>query len=193
MRGRLSLLLVLASLWGCGYAFVDSGVVPADVRTIRVRALAGDRGDPFLADALARELRRILRWRGRLRPVGEGEDADATLVVRLTDERTRAIAFDEFDDVLDYQVTLAVDAELSRTGGVVLWKRSRIAATRGHAAVPGAVVTSSSGFQGDETLDAAALGRFDDVQLGEERQGAARDRALQDLAETIYARMTEGL
>jgi len=193
MKSLSLLFLAVASLWGCGYTFVDASALPADVKTIRVQAARSDDGDPLLADSLVRELRQILRWRGRFRPVGEGERADATLVVHLTADRTRAVAFDRYDDVLDYQVTMAVDAELSRGSGAVLWKQAKIAASRGHAAVPGAVVTSSSAFQGEEALDAGALNRFDNVQLGEERRVTARDRAVRDLAETIYSRMTEGL
>ena len=89
--------------------------------------------------------------------------------------------------------SLAVDAELSRPGGEKLWSAGRIAATRGHAAVPGAVVTSSAAFQGQEMLDEDALARFNNVQLGEERRAEARERAIRDLAEAIYSRMTEGL
>ncbi len=193
MKRWISSALAVVSLWGCGYAFVNAGALPTDVKTIRVKVIPSDDGDPVLADALGRELRQALRWRGRLRPVGEGEGSDATLVVQMTADRTRAIAFDEFDDVLDYQITLAVDAELSRGNGTVLWRQTKIAASRGQAAVPGAVVTSSSGFQSDETLSPGALGRFDNVQLGEERRATARDKAVRDLAETICSRMAEGL
>ncbi|MFN2426902.1 MAG: LPS assembly lipoprotein LptE [Candidatus Binatia bacterium] len=186
-------LFALASVSaGCGYTLVGSDAVPRDIRTIRVRVVAPERVDPLLADALARELRRVLRWGGRFRPV-EDEGADAELSLRITTDRTRAVAFDEFDRVLDYQRTIAVDAELKRVGDQVLWSADRIAATRGQAAVEGGVVTSSSAFQGGDTTRVDALGAFDTVQLGEERKAAAREAAMRDLAETVYSRMTEGL
>jgi len=191
-RGRAWLLAVAVSLApGCGYSLVRADAVPSDVRTIRVRVEGPDRSDPLIADALARELRRVLRWGGRFRPA-DGEQADAELFLRITTDRTRAVAFDEFDEVLDYQRTIAVDAELKRTGDTVLWSAQKIAATRGQAAVEGAVVTSSSAFQGGDTTRVDALGTFDTVQLGEERKAAAREAAMRDLAETVYARMTEG-
>jgi len=184
---------VLASLIaGCGYTLVGSNSVPLDVRTIHVQVEVPERSDPLLAEILARELRRVLRWGGRFRPV-DGEGADADLLVRITTDLTRAVAFDEFDEVLDYQRTIAVDAELKRSGAMVLWSAKRIAATRGQAAVEGAVVTSSSAFQGGDTTRISALGTFDTVQLGEERKTAAREAAMRDLAETVYSRMTEGL
>ena len=185
-------VLVAALATGCGYSLVRSDAIPREVRTIHVRVEAPERSDPLMADALARELRRVLRWGGRFRPV-DGAPADAELVLKITTDRTRAVSFDEFDEVLDYQATVAVDAELRRDGTGLLWSAERIAATRGQAAVEGAVVTSSSAFQGRETTERGALGRFDTVQLGEERKASARDAVMRDLAETIYARMTEGL
>jgi outer membrane lipopolysaccharide assembly protein LptE/RlpB len=182
---------VAGSTAGCGYTLVRSSAVPEDIRLVRVRVVAGERTDPLLADALAREMRRVLRWNGRYRPV-EGGTADAELVLRITTDRLRAVAFDEFDQVLDYQATVAVDAHLRRPDDALVWTANGIAATRGQAAVEGAVVTSSSSFQGGDIVSRGALERFDTVQLGEERKAAAREAILRDLAETIYARMTEG-
>jgi outer membrane lipopolysaccharide assembly protein LptE/RlpB len=186
-----ALLAGVTVLAGCGYSLVRADALPADVRTIRVRVEGPERSDPVLADALARELRRVIRWAGRFRPVDSGGDAE--LFVRITTDRTRAVAFDEFDQVLDYQRTIAVDAELSRSSDAVIWSANKIAATRGQAAVEGAVVTSSSAFQGGDSTRVGALEQFDTEQLGEERKAAAREAAMRDLAETVYARMTEGL
>lgn len=191
--GVLASVLVCAQLSaGCGYTLVRADAVPRDIRTVHVVVRFPQRSDPLLADALAREIRRVMRWGGRLRPVETGS-ADAELVLTITTDRIRAVAFDEFDNVLDYQVTIAVDAELRRDGDAVLWSAERIAATRGQAAVTGAVVTSSSAFQGGDVVARQALSDFDTEQLGEERKGAAREAVMRDLAETVYARMTEGL
>jgi outer membrane lipopolysaccharide assembly protein LptE/RlpB len=186
----LPVLLGLVS-GGCGYSLVRSVAVPKDVRTVLVRVVTPQRSDPLLADSLAREMRRVLRWGGRLKPVETGA-ADAELLLHITTDRTRAVAFDEFDEVLDYQTTIAVDAQLLRSGET-LWSASRVAATRGQAAVEGAVVTSSSAFQGGDVVQREALARFDTVQLGEERKAAAREAVMRYLAETVYSRMTEGL
>lgn len=190
---RFAIAVVATTLpLGCGYALVGTDAVPRDVRTIRVHVEGLERSSPLLADSLARELRRVLRWGGRFRPVDKGP-ADAELRVRITADRLRAVAFDEFDQVLDYQRSIALDAELTRSGDTILWSADRITATRGQAAVEGAVVTSSSAFQGRDTTRVEALSEFDTVQLGEERRTAAREAAMRDLAETVYARMTEGL
>jgi len=198
-RGRLraalwqscAFALALAAA-GCGYSFVRSVTVPPDVHTISVRVVVPERSDPLLADSLAREMRRVLRWNGRFRPVESGP-ADAELVLSVTTDRVRAVAFNRFDQVLDYQATIAVNAELKRGSDAVLWSAERIAATRGQAAVEGAVVTSSSSFQGGDVVSKEALNSYDGVELGEERKTAARESVMRDLAETVYERMTEGL
>lgn len=193
VRVAVAAALVAATVAaGCGYTLVRADAVPSDVKTIAVKVELPERSDPLMGDALARELRRVMRWNGRFRPVESGS-ADAVLLLKVTNDRLRAVAFDEFDEVLDYQQTVSVDAELKRDGGTLLWTGSRIAATRGQAAVEGAVVTSSSAFQGGDTTRSEDLGRFDTVQLGEERKAAAREAVLRDLAEAVYARMTEGL
>jgi outer membrane lipopolysaccharide assembly protein LptE/RlpB len=184
--------LAAASATGCGYSLVRTTAIPSDVRTIYVKVVAPERTDPLLADALAREVRRVLRWNGRFRPV-DTEAADAQLLLTITTDRSRAVAFDKFYEALDYQTTVAVDAQLTQGHDVTLWSAQRIAATRGQAAVQGAVVTSSSGFQGGDVTKPQALEQFDNVQLGEERKAAARDAVMKDLAETVYSRMTEGL
>lgn len=190
--GLLVAALLASASIGCGYTLVGTDSDLRDIRTIRVKVEASERIDPLLADSLGRELRRVIRWGGRFRPVNDG-GADAELLLKITTDRMRAVAFDEFDEVLDYQRTIAVDARLQKAGADVLWSADRIAATRGQAAVVGAVVTSSSAFQGGDTTRADALSKFDTVQLGEERKTAAREAAMRDLAETVYGRMTEGL
>ena len=191
---RQMAVLVAAGLLagGCGYHVVKAVGLPDDLKTVLVRVEAPPRSDPRLADDLAREMRRVLRWNGRLQPV-EKAPADAELVLRISTDRLRAVAFDKFEEVLDYQATVAVDAELTRDGSGTLWKGDRIAATRGQAAVLGAIVTSSSAFQGGDTSSRSELGTMDTVQLGEERRAAAREQVLRDLAEAVLARMSEGL
>lgn len=193
MRRLIAIVSVLA-IGGCGYSFVTAGAVPSDVRRIAVEVSASPPADPGLVDALAREIRQELRSHGRFETVAAGQGAvDATLEIEVLSDRARAVAFDETDDVLDYQLTLALDATLRRRGGEVLWSATRISATRGHAAVPEAVVTSSATFQADQATSTGALERFDTVQLGEERRSDARRRAVRDVARAVYERMSEGL
>ena len=194
---RVALVIAAAlsvGLGSCGYSLVVPGPAPDGISNVHVaRADVGD-GDPLLADALTRELRREIRRGGRFAVSPSSGEADAVLSVTVTTHRARAIAFDAFDDVLDYETTLAADAALTpRGGGDAAWSKQGIAASRGHAAVAGAVVTSSSAFQADERFERDDLAALDGVQLGRERRAAARARLITDLAKAIYGQMSEGL
>ena len=187
----LSVLVSALVASGCGYALVKGDAVPSDVRTVLIQVEAPERSDPLLSDDLARELRRVFRRGGRFRLVDKAP-ADAELRVTITTDRTRAVAFNQYDQVLDYQATVGLQAQLVR-GDETLWSTDRLAATRGQAAVEGAVVVTSSRFQGGESTSRQALADYDTVQIGEERRATAREAVLKDLAETLYSRMTEGL
>jgi hypothetical protein len=191
---KCALFFVVSALMAssCGYSLVAGSQLPDDVKVVRIARVDAGALDPQFADMLARELRAEFRRRGMLTPAAEGQAADAVLHVSLTHDRVRALAFDEFDDVLDYASTVAVDASLMSDGGSLLWSAEKMAASRGHAAVAGAVVRSSAAFQTGERLDSDALDQFEGVQLGEERRLVARERIARDLAATIYVSMTEG-
>jgi outer membrane lipopolysaccharide assembly protein LptE/RlpB len=194
MRLRFAFVALSVAFWlaGCGYGFIEADAVPAEIRDIRVARVDVGESDPRLGDEMARALRRVFRREGRFRMVEATSSADAVLKVTITGYRSRGVAFDKFDDVLDYEATMVAHAVLERAGGSVLWEASGISSSRGHAAVAGAVVTSSAAFQAGERLERADLGAFDDVQLGEDRKAAARERLLSDMAEAIYSQLTEG-
>jgi len=188
--GRCVLMCVLL-LSACGYSLVGFGNLPGGVKTLAISRIEAGPLDPLFADALTRELRHTLRRQGGLKLAAEGDDYDALLSVELTNDRDRAVAFDEFNDVLDYTATAAANAKLSLRNGKVSWSRERIAASRGHAAVAGAVVSSSASFQVREHLATGALTQFNNVQLGEERRALARQSLAEDLAQAIFSAMTE--
>lgn len=191
VRSAWTLLLLVVA--GCGYVPMSSiGSLPADVSALYVDADEGLRGDPELAEAIERELRRVVRSDARFRLTSAPEQADAVLRVQLDTSITRPVAFDQYDDPLDYETTVTIDASLTRTGGQALWTARDLGATRAHAAVAGAVVTSSSAFVSSERLRPEDLASFDAVQLGEQRLMHARDALASDIAASVYSRMTEG-
>jgi hypothetical protein len=166
--------------------------LPNDVTSIYIADIDDQSTDPELTDALERELRQMFRRSGRFEVASTRAEADAVLRVDLAGALTRPVAFDDLDEVLDYETTMRANAVLESRGGDVLWEGRGIGATRAHAAVAGAVITSSSAFQSDERLTDEDLADYDTVQLGEQRAAHARSRLLGDLAGNIYTLMAEG-
>jgi len=191
---RCAILLVAASTSAaCGYrAMVPGARLPADVRTLYVAQVEGEEADPKVRDELVREVRRIVRARGRFKLVPSPAGADATLRVSLNGLLTRPVAFDKFDEVLAYETTMRVDAVLEEDGGIVLWRARGIESTRSHASVAGAIVASSSAFQSSERIDLGDLEQFANAEFGESRRRHAYSSIAADLADVIYGRMMEG-
>jgi outer membrane lipopolysaccharide assembly protein LptE/RlpB len=188
------LLLAAPLATGCGYSLATPGAdLPRDVRTLYIAPVAGDDADPEVSDALARELRRLVRERAYFRVSDSEATADAVLRVHLVDFFARPVAFDKYDEVLDYETTMRVDATLERDDGEVLWRGKGIESTRSHAAVAGAVVSTSSAFQAGERIRLDDLAEMADAQLGESRRRHAHASIAEDLADAIYSRIMAGL
>lgn len=195
---RLRDLFVFAALAAgsaaCGYTLATPGAgLPPQVRTLYVAEVEGEVADPEVRDQLARELRRLIRARAFFRVTESQAGADAVLRVRFVNFATRPVAFDEFDEVLDYETTMRVDAELEDAAGAVLWRGREIESTRSHGAVAGAVVATSSAFQSGERIRLVDLDEMADAQLGESRRRHAHDNVAGDLANAIYGRIMAGL
>ncbi|RMD84128.1 MAG: hypothetical protein D6815_04865 [Candidatus Dadabacteria bacterium] len=186
-------IALAAAVWSCGYSLVrPASTVPQAVKTVYVDVRGAPRADVEMVDALGRELRRLLRRESRFRVVEDRDGADATLAVELFPARVEPVAFDEFDEVLDYEMTLRARARLENARGEAIWSAAEVGATRGRGAVRGAIVTTSSAFQSTERLTARDLESFDNVQLGEVRRAHAAETLAADLARTILARLNEG-
>jgi outer membrane lipopolysaccharide assembly protein LptE/RlpB len=178
----------------CGYTLATPGEgLPSDVRTLYVAEVGGDDADPEVRDALGRELRRLIRSRAYFRVVEHEATADAVLRVRFVNFVTRPVAFDQYDEVLDYETTMRVDAELEGQHGGVYWRGKEIESTRSHGAVASAVVATSSAFQSGERIRLTDLDEMADAQLGESRRRHAYTNIASDLANAIYARIMAGL
>ncbi len=192
MRNRVVILAALV-LSGCGYTLVGGGQgISGTVRTIYVAKVDVRNKDLRTGDAIARSLRGEMRRHARFVPVADAGGADAVLEVRLSEDRTRSAAFDEFDEALSYDTVFVASARLRDGQGKELWAQDRIGLVSNYGAVPGAVVTSSSSFQSKERLDPRDLAAFDGVQLGENRLAAARSDLIDGLAREIYASMVRG-
>ncbi len=190
---RVWLVTVALLSAACGYMpMASNGVVPATVTRLYVSVDEGTAGDPELADAVARALRQVIRRDGRFALTNSEPSADAVLRVGLELPVTRPVAFDEFDDPLDYETTLIARARLDVPDRAPLWEAREVAVTRAHGAVAGAVVTSSSAFVAGERIRPEDLAAFDTVQLGQERISHAQAALVHDLAQTIYLRLVEG-
>ncbi len=196
MRGALGLALALAATLlagACGYRFVGSGAgLPDGVRTVYLERFLNQTGITGLEHGLGLALRREFAGMERPRVVERFEDADAVLSGVIRHYRTRNLAVDRAERVLQSEAQLDVEITLRRRSPrEVLWPRQGVRLQEVYAGARGAVVPGSGEFLRDN-LDAGDVGRLSDAVVAESSRMAARERLLLRLARVIRQRMAEG-
>lgn len=191
---RLLVALGAALLVGaCGYRFVDSAAgLPGDVRTVHVESFVNRTRVVGLEDGLALALRRELTRRQRPGIAERPEDADAILSGVIRYYEVRHVSVNRFDQVLQVEARLDVEATLRRRlSKEVLWAPRLIRFREVYDAARGAVVPGSAGFLRG-TLNVEDVTRLSDARLAEGTRMTARKRLLERSARLIRQRMAEG-
>jgi hypothetical protein len=177
-------------LSACGYTVLRPGAaLPDSVRSVYVAQVVDDEGDPVLADKLRRELRVRFRRQGRLGVVDSPLRADSIIELTVSGYRSQPVAFNQFDEVLDYDTTLRVGVLMKNRAGDTLMERD-LSVSRGHPAVRDAIVASSAAFVADRKLAAGDLAEFDGVQLGVYTRAAAVDGLVEDLVDAVMSSLS---
>lgn len=195
-RCVLPLLVALGAallVGACGYRFVDSDAgLPDDVRTVYVESFVNRTRVVGLEDGLALALRRELTRRQRPGIAERPEDADAILSGVIRYYEVRHVSVNRFDQVLQVEARLDVEATLRRRlSKEVLWAPRLIRFREVYDAARGAVVPGSAGFLRG-TLNVEDVTRLSDARLAEGTRMTARKRLLERSARLIRQRMAEG-
>ena len=178
----------------CGYRFVDPAAgLPEDVRTVYVEPFVDRTRHVGLGGRLAVALRRELTRQQRPRVAGRLQDADAVLSGVIRHYGARSVAVSRFDEVLQVEVRLDIEATLRRRGSKeVLWPPRLIRLREVYDAARGAVVPGSSRFLRN-ALNVDDVSRLGDARLAEGSREAATKLVLERFARSIRQRMAEGL
>lgn len=122
LKGGFLVLLLLAG--GCGYhSMSQPGSLPDGLQTMHIGLFGNRTTEAFLENALTEAVvERFSRQRG-LNLVESPTRADALLTGSLVSYALGASAFTRLDQITEYRVSLAVEAELRRrSDGKLLWK-----------------------------------------------------------------------
>ncbi|MBJ21712.1 MAG: LptE family protein [bacterium] len=115
---------------GCGYrsqlpgassrvgAAGDPGA--AHRTRLAVMAIRNDSPEPWLDRIVGDALRREMGLRGRLDLVNDPQQADLVLRGRIRPLGTRSESFSSFVAALEYSVTMVLDLEIVRAGGLIV-------------------------------------------------------------------------
>lgn len=121
---KACLLAALLCLGGCGYhSMAQPGLLPAGVQSMHIALFGNRTTEAFLENAVTDAvIERFSRQRG-LQLLESPEAAEGELTGALVSYGISASAYNALDQITEYRLTLAVEAELRRRAdGKVLWK-----------------------------------------------------------------------
>ncbi len=178
---------------GCGYHFAASGSgLPSQAQTIYVDRFGNRSRITGLNEEFARYLKDEIANHKRLRVVDDPSLADLRLSGEIVSEESRPTTFNSVVEPTQYSEQVLVNAILKDNhSNKTVWSTRRMATSESYAAVPQAVVATSPQFL-QQNLRRRDIQRLPDVQLAATQQSAARNQIMSQLAQNLYASMSEG-
>ena len=190
--GRALLLLMLVSS-GCGYQFGASGTgLPAQAKTIYVEKFKNHTRFTGLDDQFNRYLKDEIADRKRLDLVDSPDQADLELDGELVALQILPTATNAVGEPITYSQSLSANATLTdlHTHQTV-WQSSGISTGEHVPVVAGSVITTSPVFL-QQNLRAQDIGNLPDLQLAQTQSSFSQGYMMQQLAQNLYASMSEG-
>jgi len=192
--GKDSLLWVALLWWcaclalGCGYHFAGATNLPQGIQRVSFAEFENETLEVGVEKEFQWALEREFRNHSGITVADNGEG-----IVNVTLRRfdLRPLSFDSRDQVLEYELVLVFDINLThRDTGQVLWQANDVQVVEDYSAVPQVVVTTSPKFlQG--TLNPEDLRGLTDIQFSETQRRLATGRLFEIAAREIYFRLGE--
>ena len=188
MKKACSILIaVCACLWSaCGYHFSGATSLPQGIQSVSFAEFSNHTLETGVEKELQWAIEREFRRHRNIRITDIGEGVVSVQLQRLD---LRPFSFDRRAQVLEYEMVLALDIQLTDRGsGKVLWQANDLRVTEYYSAIPQVLVTTSPEFlQG--TLDPGDLPGLTDVQFSETQRRLTITRLFAAAAREVYFRL----
>ena len=181
------LIAVCACLWSaCGYHFSGVTSLPQGIQSVSFAEFSNHTLETGVEKELQWAIEREFRTHRNIRITDIGEGVVSVQLQRLD---LRPFSFDRRAQVLEYEMVLALDIQLTDRGsGKVLWQANDLRVTEYYSAIPQVLVTTSPEFlQG--TLDPGDLPGLTDVQFSETQRHLTITRLFAAAAREVYFRL----
>ncbi|MGE0683773.1 MAG: LPS assembly lipoprotein LptE [Candidatus Binatia bacterium] len=171
---------------GCGYHLAGAGNLPQDVHRVSFAEFENETLEVGAEKEFQWALEREFRNHSGITVTEDGEGIVNAVLRRLD---LRPLSFDRRDQVLEYEVAVIFDINLThRDSGQVLWQANNVRVTSDYSAIPQVVVTTSPEFQRG-TLNPEDLRGLTDVQFSETQRRRAVERLFAAAAREVYFRL----
>ncbi|HTT77254.1 MAG TPA: LptE family protein [Candidatus Binataceae bacterium] len=186
-------LLIGAAGAGCGYHFAAEGSgLPPSAKTIYVEKFTNRTRVTGINDEFMRYLKDEIDDRKRLQIVDNAADADLTLSGEIIFSEAEPVAFNTASEPTLYANTLTANATLvdNHTHKLV-WASSGISGSQQYATVSQSLVTTSPYFL-QQNLRSQDIAQMTNIQVEQSQEASSEDLIMQELAQNLYASMSEG-
>jgi lipopolysaccharide assembly LptE-like protein len=187
----LAIFLLLAA--GCGYHFASSGSgLPAQAKTLYVERFGNHTRQTGVNDEFMRYLKDEIADHKRLELVESPSEADLVLSGTVSYVETLPVAFNSVSEPTLYDLTMSADATLvDAHTHKVIWTSRGISGSQSYATVAQTVVTTSPTFL-RQNLRSQDIAQLPDLQVAATQRASANQQMMQQLAQNLYASMSEG-
>jgi Lipopolysaccharide-assembly len=177
---------------GCGYTFSAADSLPATAHTIYVDHFSNLSNVTGIQDIFARYMKDEIANHDRLTVVDDKSSADLELSGSIWSAQSFPAALNAVSEPTIYNLNLQVNATLTdRKTKKVLWSGRNISSMQQYAVVPQAVLVTSPQFL-SHNFRSSDINQLTDAQTQVTQGGVARDEAMSQIAQTIYAGMASG-
>jgi hypothetical protein len=186
--GLLALLAV-----GCGYHFAASGSgLPPQAKTIYVAPFGNHTRVTGLNDEFMRYMKDEIANHKRLAVVDSPYGADLVLSGEVLYNEAIPGATNPVAEPIVYEESISANATLADGHNhTIIWMSRGLSAAAEAPVVAGSVLTTSPYFL-QQNLRSQDIAQLPDLQVAQTQNGAARTQMMEQLAQNIYASMSEG-
>jgi hypothetical protein len=187
------LLLISAAVSSCGYHFAAEGSgLPPQAKTIYVEKFSNHTRVTGINDEFMRYLKDEIDDRKRLEMVDSASEADLTLSGQIAYSNSQPVAFNIASEPTLYASSVTADAELvDNHSHKVVWASRGISGSQQYATVAQSLVTTSPYFL-QQNLRSQDIAQMTNIQVEQTQEASSQDIVMQQLAQNLYASMSEG-
>ncbi len=177
---------------GCGYTFSAADTLPPSAHTIYVARFTNATTVTGIQDVFMRYMKDEIARHARLELVDDPAQADLELSGTIMGAEPYPAALNAVGEPTIYNLSMAVNATLTdRKANKVLWRGTNITSQQQYAMVPQAVLVTSPQFL-RHNFRSNDIAQLTDSQTQITQAGVARDEAMTQVAQNVYAGMASG-
>jgi outer membrane lipopolysaccharide assembly protein LptE/RlpB len=177
---------------GCGYTFSSADSLPPSAQTIYVASFRNATLVTGIQDVFMRYMKNEIAKHDRLQVVDDAGQADLELSGVIAGAEPFPAAMNAVGEPSIYNLNLQVNATLTdRKTHKVLWTGQNITSQQQYAVVPQAVLVTSPQFL-RHNFRSSDINQLTDSQTQITQGGVARQEAMTQVAQNVYAGMASG-